>query len=64
MIKRRISQLARTVTLLTAIVGAYYIRKDVKGGLRALNAWVRRYIRMALFALLDLAQKGVGMLPE
>ena len=64
LIKRRISQLVRTVALLTAILGAYYIRKDVRGGLRAMSAFVRQNIRIALFAVLDLAQKGVSMLPE
>jgi len=64
LLKHRISQILRTVALVAAIVGAYYIRKDVRGGLLALSAVVRQYVKRGILGGLGLATRGVGMLGE
>ncbi len=64
LIKRRIKQTVRVVTLLASIVGLYYIRKDVRGGLRAFDGLQKRKVKYGLLRLLVWVEKCVRMLPE
>lgn len=59
LIKQRIKQTLRVVTLFTSIVGLYYIRKDVRGGLRAFGSLMRLRFRFELLRLLRWVEKGV-----
>jgi len=45
-------------------IEAYYIRKDVRGGLHALNTFLRHNIKVGLFSLLDLVERGISSLSE
>ena len=64
LIKQRIKQTLRTVTLLASIVGLYYVRKDVRCGLRAFDSLIKQKFRLGLLKMLVWAEKGVRMLPE
>ena len=64
LVKQRIKQTLQVVTLLASIVGLYYIRNDVRGGLRALDSSVRQMVKSGLLRLLGWVEKGVRMLPE
>lgn len=64
LLKQRIKQLLRVITLLASIVGLYYIRKDVRGGLRAFDSLIKQKIKFGLLRLLGWVEKGVRMLPE
>lgn len=64
LVKRRISKTLRVLILATVIVGAYYIRKDVRSGLRAVNALSRHKIKAGLLSLIDLMRKGISSLPD
>ena len=63
LIKHRIKQTLRVITLLAGIVGLFYIRKDAPGGLRAFNSSARQTVKLGLLRLVGLVEKGVGMLP-
>ena len=64
LVEQRIKQTLQVVTLLASIVGLYYIRNDVRGGLRALDSSVRQIVKSGLLRLLGWVEKGVRMLPE
>ena len=64
LIKQRIKQTLQVVTLLVSIVGVNYIRKDVRGGLRAFDSSVRQMFKSGLLRLLGWVEKVVSMLPE
>lgn len=64
LVKQRIKQTLQVVTLLASIVGLYYIRNDVRGGLRALDSSMKQIIKSGLLRLLGWVEKGVRMLPE
>lgn len=64
LVKQRIKQTLQVVTLLASIVGLYYIRNDVRGGLRALDSSMRQMVKSGLLRLLGWVEKGVRMLPE
>ena len=63
LIKYRISQTLRVVVLIATIVGAYYIRKDVRGGLLAVRTLLRQRVKSTLFSILGVVQKAVSKLP-
>ena len=62
LIKHRVSQAGKVVFLLGAIVGAYYIRKDVRGGLRAIVGLSQHLLRSALIGVQTAAQKGISIM--
>lgn len=62
LVKHKISQALRIVLLVAAIVGAYYIKKDIRGGLLALRTFSQQHIKSTLFSILGLVQRGIGML--
>lgn len=64
LVKQRIKQTLQVVMLLASIVGLYYIRNDVRGGLRALDSSMRQMVKSGLLRLLGWVEKGVRMLPE
>lgn len=64
LIKERIKQTLRLVTLLASIVGLYRIRKDVRGGLSAFDSFMKQKFKFGLLRLLDWAERGARMLPE
>ena len=64
LIKQRIRQTLRLLTLLASIVGLYYMRKDVRGGLRAFDSSVKQQVKFGLLRLLGWAERGVRMMPE
>lgn len=64
LVKQRIKQTLQVVTLLASIVGLYYIRNDVRGGLRALDSSMKQMVKSGLLRLLGWVEKGVRMLPE
>lgn len=64
LIKQRIKQTLQTLTLLASIVGLYYIRKDVRGGLRVFDSWTKQKVKFGLLGFLSWIEKGVRMLPE
>lgn len=64
LIKRRAGQTLRALALIAIIVGLYYIRKDVRGGLRACDSFVKQTQKSGLLRLVRWAEKGVRMLPE
>jgi len=64
LIKHRISQILKVIALAASIVGAYYIRKDVWGGLKMFQHVSRQYFKAGLMSLLELVQRGVNRLPE
>lgn len=64
LVKQRIKQTLQVVTLLASIVGLYYIRNDVRGGLRALDSSMKQIIKSGLLRLLGWVEKGIRMLPE
>lgn len=64
LVKQRIKQTLQVFTLLASIVGIYYIRNDVRGGLRALDSSMRQMVKSGLLRLLGWVEKGVRMLPE
>lgn len=59
LIKQRAKQTLRVVTLLASIVGLYYIRKDVRGGLRAFGGLMKQKFRVELLRLLGWVEKGI-----
>ena len=62
LIKHRISRAARVAVLIATIVGAYYIRKDVRGGLRAIVDLSQQFLRSALLGVQEMAQRGISVL--
>lgn len=64
LVKQRVRQTLRVLALVAMIVGLYYIRKDVRGGLRALDSFVKQNVKSGLLKMLSWAEKGVRMLPE
>ena len=48
--------------LLGTIVGAYYLRKDVRGGLATLASGLQQYAKATLATAIVLAQRGITML--
>lgn len=64
LVKYRASQTMRTLTLAATIVGAYYIRKDVRGGLRAFLSLIRQNSIFALLKVLSILQRRIGGLGE
>ncbi len=64
LLKHRISQILKALTVLITIVAAYYIRKDIRGGLHALTTILRQNIKARLLSLLSLMQRGISSLPE
>ena len=64
LIKERIKRTVKLVVLLAGIVGAYYIRTDVGGTLMRLQIMTKLYIKLGLYGLLGLMQKGVSRLPD
>lgn len=64
LIKHRTWQTLRVFTLLASIVGLYRIRKDVRGGLRAFDSFVKQHVKFGLLRLLGWAERGVRALPE
>ena len=63
LIKHRIKQTMRIVVFLAGIVGLFYIRGDVGGGLRGFNSSARQGVKVGLLRLLGWVEKGVRMLP-
>ena len=64
LVKQRIKQTLQVVTLLASFVGLYYVRNDVRGGLRALDSSMKQMVKSGLLRLLGWVEKGVRMLPE
>lgn len=62
LIKHRISRMIRTFILAATIVGAYYIRKDVRGGLRTFLSLIRQNSIAGLLNVLNTLQRGIGRL--
>ena len=52
LLKHRISQLLKVVALAAGIVGAWYIRHDVRGGLMGLLRLMRGYVKVGMLRLL------------
>ena len=64
LVKQRLKQTLRVVTILATIVGLYYIRTDVRGGVRAFDGLIKQKVKFGLLRLLGWVEKGVRMLPE
>ena len=52
LLKHRISQLLKVIALAAGIVGAWYIRHDVSGGLMGILRLVRGYVKVGVLRLL------------
>lgn len=63
LIKHRVSQTIKAMALIAVIVGAYYIRKDVRGGLYAVQSFIRQNLKTSLLGLLGFIQNGISKLP-
>ena len=57
LLKHRISQVLKVIALAASIVGAWYLRHDVRGGLMGLLRLVRGYVKVGMLRLLIEAQK-------
>lgn len=62
--KLRLQKTFKIVAFITAIVGAYSIRKDVRGGLMAWRGLLGRYIRSGVLSVLGLVDRGASRLIE
>ena len=52
LLKHRISQILKVIALAASILGAWYIRHDVRGGLMGLLMLVRGYVKVGVLRLL------------
>lgn len=52
LLKHRISQILKVIAVAASVVGAWYIRHDVRGGLMGILRLVRRYVKVGVLKLL------------
>ena len=57
LLKHRISQVLKVIALAASILGAWYIRHDVSGGLMGILRLVRGYVKVGVLRLLMETQK-------
>ena len=57
LLKHRISQVLKVIALAATIVGVWYIRHDISGGLMGFLGLVRGYVKVGMLKLLIEAQK-------
>ncbi len=62
LLKHRISQVLKVIAVAASIVGAWYIRHDVRGGLMGILRLVRGYVKVGGLMLLMEAQRVVQKL--
>ena len=62
LLKHRISQFLKVIAVAATIVGAWYIRHDVRGGLIGILRLVREYVKVGGLRLLMEAQRVVQKL--
>lgn len=64
LIKQRIKQTVWTLLLAVGIMGGYYIRKDVRGGLILFHSLIRQNMKFGLLSFLTKIVDVVRRLPE
>lgn len=62
LLKRRLSQLLKVILLAASIVGAWYIRHDVRGGLMGLMRAARGWVKVGVLRMLVEGEKVVWRL--
>lgn len=62
LVKLRIKQTLQLLTLIAFMLGLFYIRKDVRGGLKGVEGWVRGGVKFVLLRLVGWIESGVRML--
>lgn len=62
LLKHRLSQVLKIIVLAAGIVGAWYIRHDVRGGLVGFMRTVRDWVRVGVLRGLREAEGAVGRL--
>lgn len=62
LLKHRTSQILKVVALAASILGAYYLRYDVRGGFMGMLRSVRGYVKVGVLRMLMEGEKVVGRL--